>query len=390
MTADEDRFREESSRIERVIEERAAARARLWFPDLEEVPSVQLRPLSTRPRCSLYVVRVAGGGSTHTVLAKVRRGDPDAVDAPRREGRPRLRTDSSTIAELSELEYEGLRSIYRAVAPPHSLFGAVRPLDHLAVESMILQEYVDADTLRNRFIAESRMMVHQRLTRRPGLSGTAWHNAGAWLRTYHDSPPVGPLPSRQATRADVVDRFHAYGAFLTGRVGARVVGAVAATGAELAARLLPERLPLAVGHGDYVVRNMFVDDRERITVFDPMPRWQVPRYEDICRFLVGMRLLGLQLHSHGIAYARRSLDDRERWFLSGYFGGDDIPHVRIRSYQLLVLLDKWSALVDGPATAQGWGGRLRTASLWPAHAYIGGEARRLLALLHTAEESPAG
>ena len=38
---------------------------------------------------------------------------------------------------------------------------------------------------------------------------------------------------------------------------------------------------MAVGHGDYAPRNLFVDRSGRVTVIDPMPRWVVPRVEDI-------------------------------------------------------------------------------------------------------------
>lgn len=368
--------------IEQVIRQRVAERAEQWFPDHGAAPSVHLRALSSRPRCLLYVVRVGDASRAPQILAKVRRGGPAGASDERSPGRPRLRTDSATAAELTALEYGGLRTIYATFGASHPTFGVVRPLDHLAAESTILMDYVDASTLRQAFIAESRLMLPSKFARRRVASGGAWHHAGAWLRAFHQSAPLESLPARQSTRQDVIDQFHAYHDFLTARLGVRSVGEIATSGAALAASVLPERLPLAVGHGDYAPRNMFVDARGRLIVFDPMPRWRAPCYEDLCRFLIGLRLLGLQLHSHGAAYSQHDVERRERDVISGYYGDEDAPLEQIRCYQLLIMLDKWSALVDAPGG--GWRARLRATSLELANGYLQRQAHRLLELAHAA------
>lgn len=374
----------QTNRVEDVIVERVAERAAQWFPDVGSSPTVHLRTLSSRPRCSLYAARLTGHGTTRQVLAKVRRDGFDGTTNPDGQ-RPRLRPEPSTVAQLTMLEYEGLQSIAAFVGSSHPDFGAIRPLDHLESASTIFMDYVEARTLRQVCIAQSRLTIPRGASRQQGqqVSARSWRNAGAWLRAYHDAPANAAVASRsprQATREDVVDRFAAFGDFLTDRLGAPVVGDVATRGAWLAADLLPARLPLVIGHGDYVMRNMFVDAHGRITVFDPLPRWRMPFLEDLCRFLVGLRLLGLQVHSHGVAYGRRELDRLELLFLSGYFAGDDLPLRQIRCYQLLITLDKWSALVDCPTAERGWRSRLRSAVMFPANGYIQREARRLLDL----------
>jgi hypothetical protein len=372
-------------RIEQVVEQHVAAHATTWFPELGPAPTTALTPLSIRPRCSLYVVRLEGGDASRAVVAKVRRPEPDeggriADRAPR----PRLRTLTATVAELAELEYEGLRSIADLVGPEHPRFGAVRPLDHLPSESVVVMEHVSAPTLRAAFLAESRTAVvrRSRQTRIPPQA--AWDNAGAWLRAFHALPSDRTRLARQQTRAQVLERFSAFGEFLA-RSGCPSATRIATTGARLASERLPERLPGVVGHGDFVARNMFLDAAGRITVFDPMPRWQVPPYEDICRFLVGMRLSGLQVHSQGIAYAQRALQRREDLFLGGYFGDDEVPLAAIGSYQLLILLDKWSALVDSAARRPGYGAAARRALMKPANAYIAREAHRLVARIRAGQ-----
>lgn len=367
-----------ASATDDVILRRIAERSPQWFPDLGPAPTLALRTLSNRPRCSLHVVRLSAGSAARQVLVKVRRGEvlPDAESS-----RPRLRPVSSTVAQLTALEHEGLQSIAAFVGAAHPSFGAVRPLDHLESESAIVMEYVQERTLRQACLAHSRLKLLTGSGTRPRRSDTGWHNAGAWLRAYHDAS-LGTASwrdktPRQSTRGEVVDRFEAYGDFLTHRLGARLVGDVAARGAALATALLPAQLPLVVGHGDYVMRNMFVDEAGRITVFDPMPRWRMPYLEDIARFLVGLRLFGWQVQTHGAAYSRRELDRLERLFLSGYFAGEDVPADQVHCYQLLICLDKWSALI-GPAGAGGWSGRVRTAASLPADWYVRREARRVL------------
>lgn len=377
MTAQDNRSAGDSRPVTDIISSRVVARAGEWFPDAQNIRDVTVRPLSMRPRCSLYLVRLTIGLSARIIVAKVRKSEPDrGHQTATRTTRPRLRAERSSVAELTAREYDGLRSIHEWVGVRHHHFGSVRPLDHVPEQSLILMDHVDQYTLRQRFIAESRLSVVGRLSWQRRPAPMAWRNAGAWLRAYHDATPRDDVPVRQSRRADVVDRLVAYGEFLAARVGARALGDTAVRAADRAASVLPDRLPMAVGHGDYVVRNMFADADGRITVFDPMPRWQTPRYEDLCRFLVGMRLLGLQQHSRGLAYSRRVLDLREAQFLAGYYGEQEIPRDQIRCFQVLIMLDKWSALVDLSDKSASWRSRLRARAT--PHRFIGAEVRRLL------------
>ena len=384
-----DDLRVQTEAVERAIQERVAARAQQWFPELGPHPKVQLTPLSIRPRCSLYVVGLTGKDAERAVVAKVRRGEADTEPTGGRQHRPRLRTTAAGVAELTALEFQGLTSIHESVPAGHPQFGAVRPLDHLPAESVVLMEHVSSPTLRDGFVAESRLGAVRRSAYRRSSTGPppqrAWLNAGAWLRSYHDvSPAVQGAASqatRQATRSEVAEQFSTYGGFLTERIGSRLLGDLAAGGAEAAMKVLPEHLPLAVGHGDYVARNIFVDDSGRVTVFDPMPRWRAPRYEDLCRFLVGMRLSGLQVLSYGTAYGQAGLQQREALFLAGYFGDEPVPSAALRCYQLLILLDKWSALVDDAGGGSGWRASARELMQKPGNRYISREARRVATLL---------
>ncbi len=362
--------------IEQAIRRRVIERAGEWFPDLPRPETVHVRALSTRPRCLLYVVHLGNGTGVPQILAKVRRDGPVEGNDTRGPGRPTLRVNSATAAELTSFEFDGLSAIVALFGQSHPTFGAIRPLDQLVPEATLLMDYVEARTLRELTIAESRLMPRGRSARRRRASSDSWHHAGGWLRIFQQSTGPDTLPSQPSVRQDVVNKFHAYHDFLTAQLGPRSFGDVATRGAEWAANSLPEQLPQAVGHSDYAPRNMFVDGRGRLIVYDPMPRWSVPSYEDLCRLLVGLRLLGLQLHSHGAAFSQRELDYRERDVLSGYYDGDPIPFDQLRCYELLILLDKWSALVD--LHNESWRSRLHSTSVRWASGYLRHQANQLL------------
>lgn len=372
-----------SAVVESAILRSVAEHVGEWFPEAGRQPAVHLRKLVDRPRALLYAVHLAGSAEPH-LLAKVRR---DALG----EGtgwagtRPRLTAGPRPTSEMVALEYSGLRAIEAMSEPGHAAYAAIRPRAHLEDVDTILMDYVDAATLRDVLLAQSRLPG-----RRPGSGAAAtdasWRHVGAWLRGYQQAIPAEDLPARQSTRDEVVERFTAFDAFLVERLGRRTVGDGARKGADLAARVLPTAVPMAVGHGDFAPRNVFVLPDDRIAVFDPLPRWSVPRFEDLSRFLVGTRLLGLQLHTHGAAFSQESMTRREQHLIEGYAGGENVPLDELRCIQLLVTLDHWSAVVD--VAAAGPRGRLRALSGRLAAGYLRREADRLAASIEDQARGP--
>jgi hypothetical protein len=379
----------EIGRIEQIIEARVTQRAQEWFPELGRTPSVKMSILSRRPSCTLLVARLGTGPAAPRVLAKTRSASPGpSRDATGADVRPTLGAGPLTPVEQTTTEFRGLQSIRTLFGGDDPAFGAIRPLDCLISEATVVMDYVDAATLRDRLVREARL--RDRLLRRARLrhrsanadprEARPWHRAGQWLRTFQASQPLQPLPARQSTRDEVVDLFRAFHDYLTGQLGGRAVGELARNGAALAATVLPERLPLTVGHGDYAPRNMFVTADARLTVFDPLPRWTVPRYEDLCRFMVALRLLGLQIHTRGTAIDWRCIEAHERAALAGYLADDMTQLPQIRCYQLLILLDKWSALVAASRSGRTLGRRAQRLSLHLASGYIRSQGDRLLRL----------
>jgi hypothetical protein len=364
--------------VEDVLVRRVAERAEEWLPGVGPRPSVRLHLLRERPRALLYRVEVANGHRPSRLLAKVRRGWPGEAQAAG--ARPRLAPDLLPAAEQTALEFTGLSAIH-AMFGGSEEFGAVRPLDHLAAEDAIIMEYVQAPTVRELLVrgrGPSPAVARTARRRRED----ACRRSGAWLSSFQRRMPAADLPARQATREEVVDRFEAFTEFLTRRLGAGAVGGAARSGARLAADVLPARPALAVGHGDFAPRNLFALADGRVAVFDPLCRWQVPRFEDLCRFLVAVRLQGSQVHTHGVAYGSGELDRREAALIDGYGGGQQLPLAELRCYQLLITLDRWCALVDAPASSPL--GRLRAAAVVRASGYLRRETRRLVELAQSA------
>lgn len=368
------------------VRDLVAERAAAWFPDLRgpvDVPGdVLVRPMSVRPRCRLYEVRVAGPDGVRRAVVKVRDPRPDSAGPL---DRPSLVDDRVGAAEQAAAEYAGLRRIEATTDPGDPRFGAVRALDLVPGSAVVVLEHVAAPTLRQVLLGHSRLARTATDRRLRRTDPACWSNTGAWLARFHGAEPGTfgyEIPEvsgfatteRCATRADVLGRFSSYAGYLGERVGPRAA-AIANRARDLAADTFPERLPTALSHGDFTPRNVFVEPGGRVSVFDPMPRWRAPWLEDVCRFLVNVRLVGLQVHSHGAAFAGAVLDDIERRFLQGYLGGRRPPG-ELTGFRLLVLLDKWSAIVS--QRPGGWRGTVdRPRARW-VDSYLAAEAARLL------------
>lgn len=356
----------------------AAERAGTWFPELAGAPvDVGVTVLSARPRCSLFRVRLSDARQARQVVVKVRSDGPFAAGRPAGE-RSGLVPDALPAAAQAAVEYAGLCAFATRFGDDPR-FGVVRPRDHIAELDAVVMDHIDQPTLRRVLLAGSRFSGLPRDARLRRTSDRAWGNAGAWLRAFHASTGEFDTQPRNAVRDDVVRAFDDYVGFLDARVGRGLPVDLHRRARAVLEQALPERLPTAVGHGDFAARNMFVDGAGRISVFDPLPRWRVPVYEDLSRFLVGVRLLGLQVHSHGIAYPEVTLARREGAFLDGYFGTDPPDRAAALAYQLLILLDKWSALVSRPRPRRAPQKSVDRARRGWVDGYVRCEAQRLLA-----------
>ena len=366
---------------ERAIVERVAHDAAAWFPGTPADPTVHLRPLGDRRRSRLYDVIVGDPADPPLMVAKIRHAHSAvALAGPQgTPGRPTLAATTADETELTALEFAALAHLETVFPVGDPRFGTVRPLAHLAEHHAIIMERAPGTPMRELLARWSRLHLGRR---RGPAPEPLFRAVGAWLRTFHDATPTAGRPARQATAEDVAAHFAALEGFLGRRLG-RQFGDLAGAGSALAAQLLPRGvLPLAVGHGDFAPRNVVVDDAGRVVVLDPLARWAVPAQEDLCRFLVGVQLNGLQLHTRGAAYAEDTLGCWQRQVVEGYYGAD-VPWGPLRCYQLLVLLDKWSALLE-PAPHGGVAAAARTLSQQRTTGYVRRRAQGLLDLARSA------
>jgi hypothetical protein len=364
------------------VVERVRAEASHWFPGIPPNPDVHLRPLGARRRSRLYAVSLGDAAAPPLMIAKVRNENTAVAGGPGRPRRPILAAAAVGEAELTECEFAALRQLEAVFAGQDDpRFGAVRALAHLPAHHTILMGLAPGVPLRDLLTRWSRLRPGRR--REEPAPDAVFRAVGAWLRRFHDATPTTGHPVRQGTGEEVVAHFQALEEFLGRRLGRRF-GRLAGAGSDLARQLLPSGvLPLAVGHGDFAPRNVMCDRAGRIVVLDPLARWAVPEQEDLCRFLVGVQLNGLQVHTRGAAHAADTLARWQDEVLKGYYG-QGAPLGAVRCYQLLVTLDKWSALVE-PALHDGVKATLRTISQDAASGYVRAQAERLVALARSAD-----
>jgi hypothetical protein len=345
----------------RDVERHLADHAAEYFPDLGGgAARVTLRKEDARVHSTLYEFDVVGPLGRHEVVVKLPPGElrpagPAAAD--RIADRPR-RAAPPDPRRKPELEFNALTLIHHTFAQlADPRFGTVAPLALLRRHRALVMLKVPEPRL-------SAVLLRGRLGRAaPDLAATALRNAGAWLATYHrlDAPPH--TATRHATRAE----FAAYVCDLADylardprnrgfveRVRDRVVAA--------AGDVLPEQLPLGLGHGDFAPRNVLVGAGGRVTVIDTLARWRAPVYDDLGDFLFALRAPKAQVYALGHLLPPGVRAAREAEFLGGYFGAAEVPVRALRLFEAQAALERLASLqraatvsAPGPAERLGAG-----------------------------------
>lgn len=349
----------------------AGTRGAEWFPELDGAAlTVRVEKISARSRSTITRLELSDGRRTRRAVAKLRQEAPGEG----RPARPGIVPEPLSAKEQAALEYRSLQNVYRRLGTASEQLRAVRPLEHLPDEAGVVMEYVDATPGSRVLTSASRLLRYRRPDGAPSAEAM-FRNAGTWLREFH----AGTDDYRPSTRpgddpAELFAKFEDYLGAWVGPGAARLAGAAG----RVVPDILPDRPPTAVGHGDFAVRNLLVESSGRVCVIDAMPRWRVPVLEDLARFLVGVRLQGLQVSSQGAAYSARFLDARERDFAEAYHAGQPPAWEELQAYQLLILFDKWAALT-ARRDRRGWRTSVPLSRL--EDRYVAAEARRLLTRL---------
>jgi hypothetical protein len=247
-------------------------------------------------------------------------------------------------ADMHRSQYAALTTIYQYFSRlDNKQLGAIRPIDYLPRYDALFTEGLGDPILQQIFLNDSRL--HSPSKR--GELIDVFKNAGAWLNVYHSMPKEADVQVRRQNREDYLHAMNSLTDYLSRTWGdEQFFKRIAATVINKGRKILPETLPLGLGHGDYAMRNILVGPHARVTVLNTFASWQAPIYEDIGYFLNGFKLSFPQIASQGFLFSSSQLRAYEHAFLRGYFASNRIPYNRIRLYEILALLDKWSSLIS--------------------------------------------
>jgi hypothetical protein len=305
---------------------------------------VKFEQKQERPSSVLYQFRVGDDVKNHGILVKVPTYRGRLLDEA--DNVPFVKPDlypKTNPQETPMLGYMALRSIseyFSSLGENH--LGTIRVLDYLPEHQAIFTETSQDPNLRDLFLDASRL--------RPWVSSPdlelSLQNVGKWLRLYHEMSKEDNVQTRHENRHEYVEAVNLLTDFLSSSLGDKsFFQTVAFELEEIALQILPERMPLGLGHGDFAMRNILVGANGRITVLDTFAKWRTPIYEDIGYFLSALKLAAPQVISQGLVFSPVQLAAYERAFLTGYFEQKPIPCSEIRLYEMLSLLDKWSSIV---------------------------------------------
>ena len=316
-----------------------------YFPDLDAAETrVRLVSEQHRPSSSLYKFEVVNHLVRYSLFAKgiVLAKDSGHDKSTRADSRPRVSPGPTEPGEKTRLEYNALKAIYEyfeKLGDP--CFGAIRVLDYIENPQTIIMLENSDPTLRSLFAKTNRLSYL--CGKSPDLR-RIFFNTGAWLKAYSTIPKVEDVITRLSQREDFNKSIVNLTAFLSRISGdAPFFQQVEKTVIAAANNIMPENLPLGLGHGDYAMRNLLVGENDRVTAFDTCAKWKVPIYEDIAYFLIQLETNGLQVLTQGIAFRAETIATYQRDFLAGYFDETQAPIELIRIFQVQLLLDSWSS-----------------------------------------------
>ena len=316
-----------------------------YFVDLE--PSqieVQFEEARERTNSILYKFTLGDKVQSYSVLVKVPlyRGLPASETQGVSYYKPRLfpRTEPR---DMHRLEYAALSTIYEYFNNlDEKHLGAIRVLDYLPEHHAILMEESRDPSLRQLFFETSRLHI----AFKPRKLDLPFQNTGKWLHLYHGMSKEDDVKIRHAYRYEYIEAVDNLTGFLAMASGDKAFFQKTASMLEIGAlKILPDLLPLGLGHGDFAMRNILVGPGARVSVIDTFAKWRTPIYEDIGFFLTALKMSGPQLISQGTAFTLDKLVVYEHAFLKGYYDQNPIPYSAIRLYEILAMLDKWASVI---------------------------------------------
>lgn len=316
-----------------------------YFPGLEpQQTCVELLDTQERATAFLYQFAVCNDVQAHTVFVKVfRRISPNRQPQEVQFKKPIL-FQKMDAEEKHRLQYTAHKKIYDYFTSlDKEQFGAIRVLDYLPQHNAILTEGANEPSLRKLLLGKKIFFT----TRASDDLLPTFQNIGKWLRIYHSMPKKEDVNVRDAYRNDYIASINKLTDFLVKTVGQEAFFRENALTVitKKANEFLPPELPLGLGHGDFALRNIFVGENARVTVFDTSANWRTPIYKDIGFFLNDLKF-SPRIISQSIPFGSDQIMAYEHSFLKGYFDNNPIPYAEIRLYETFALLDRWSSAIS--------------------------------------------
>jgi hypothetical protein len=320
-----------------------------WYPAAVGAPAAAEPRITVERddrRALNRVIRLlVTAGDTPVARLIVKSENPEPAITPTADERPRL-VPLTAPGQRAGLEYDALRLLEDRIATSGD--GRFVPIRALAVldssRALVMEAFVGRPL--HRLLLRSTLRPVKPALRPDALANAA----GAWLRLLHDTPSDESRPIRQGSSEELAERFSAFGEFLARTAPRRDFDWFVEVGRAAAGSV--RAVPPAIGHGDFAPRNILVDRRGRLAVIDLLARWRAPRYEDVAAFLVAMHTSRANAATQGLLFGR-AIHRLEPAFLAGYFGTEPVPRSEIRLFELLLMLDKWSARTIRQASGSG-------------------------------------
>jgi aminoglycoside phosphotransferase len=308
-----------------------------WYPAAGPGAETEIDVESDDRRALNRVVTLgvrSGGRRIARLIVKLTPADAPAAAAS--DDRPRLVTMTPPAARPA-FEFDALALLRERLADVGDpRFVPIRPLAILEGSGALVMESFPGRPLHR--------LLLPRIGPRPAelRRAAVVASAGRWLRILHDTPTAADRPARQQTPGELSASFRAFADFLAANDAKADFGEILAIA--LAAVPAVRDLEPVLTHGDFAPRNILVDERGRMAVIDLLGRWRAPRYEDVAAFLLSLRTSRLNATTQGLLLGRE-FDRLEPVFLAAYFGSEPVDLLGVRVYELLLLLDKWSARI---------------------------------------------
>lgn len=244
-----------------------------------------------------------------------------------------------------QLEYTALEAIHNHFKKFNNpSFGTIRVLDFMEKYQAIIMEENFNPSLLSLF---AKTCLFRNSFYKVADLNSAFYNAGAWLNAYREVPNMIDAIPRHSSRDSYNESILELTNYLSDLIGDKqFFEQVEEIVHSNAMKILPENLPLGLGHGDYAMRNILVGKSGIVTVIDTAAKFYVPIYEDIAYFLVRLRLNKLHLLTRGLFISDKMFVGFQSEFLSGYFGKSKIPSNVINLFMIQSLLDNWSSKVS--------------------------------------------